>query len=327
MVRVMSDNPEKNAESEERSLRTEIEVLRGKFPDTQELYREVCVLLFFRHGATPTANRLYQLVHKGSMSAPAEALAKFWATLREKSRVRLEHPDLPEELRDLAGETIGALWQRARVIAEANFTMARSETMESIAQAESKAQGAEIRVKEAEQALNSLKSQLAEGENRERNLEQALSREQGARAALERRETEIAEQMSVLQRAFDEARVSFDRQLSTRCITEERHRADMDEMKLELGRERTMSEKLKKNQDRAARDAAGQDDKNRNRVARLESDLAVLRQKLNGMESALAEARSNGSRLRAHLDKALGKPAKEKAKSSGKPSRSKSAKD
>ena len=56
------------------------------------------MLLFFRHGIAPTANRLYQLVKKGSMNAPAEALARFWATLREKSRVRIEHPDLPAEL-------------------------------------------------------------------------------------------------------------------------------------------------------------------------------------------------------------------------------------
>jgi len=35
----------------------EINQLRAQFPRTQDLYREVCVLLFFRHGITPTANR------------------------------------------------------------------------------------------------------------------------------------------------------------------------------------------------------------------------------------------------------------------------------
>jgi hypothetical protein len=65
------------------------------------------VLLFFRHGITPTANRLYQLVRKGSMSAPADALARFWATLREKSRVRIEHPDLPAELQSATGDLAG----------------------------------------------------------------------------------------------------------------------------------------------------------------------------------------------------------------------------
>ncbi len=36
------------------------------------LYREVCGLLFFRYGVTPTANKLYSLVRKGSMGTPAE---------------------------------------------------------------------------------------------------------------------------------------------------------------------------------------------------------------------------------------------------------------
>jgi hypothetical protein len=82
-------------------LSLDIERLREQFPHTQDLYREVCVLMFFRHGTTPTANKLYQLVRKGSMSAPAEALATFWENLREKSRVRIEHPDLPQALKTM----------------------------------------------------------------------------------------------------------------------------------------------------------------------------------------------------------------------------------
>ncbi len=46
-------------------LQSEIDALRAQYPETQDLYREVCVLLFFRHGMTPTANKLYQLVRKG----------------------------------------------------------------------------------------------------------------------------------------------------------------------------------------------------------------------------------------------------------------------
>ncbi|MFD2274300.1 DNA-binding protein [Undibacterium arcticum] len=64
-------------------LQTSIACARS-FTQTQDLYREVCVLLFFRYGMTPTANKLYQLVRKGSMTAPAEALNKFWEDLREK---------------------------------------------------------------------------------------------------------------------------------------------------------------------------------------------------------------------------------------------------
>ncbi|AQV94132.1 hypothetical protein BJN34_09545 [Cupriavidus necator] len=34
----------------------------------------MCGLLFFRYGVTPTANKRYSLVHKGSMGTPAEVL-------------------------------------------------------------------------------------------------------------------------------------------------------------------------------------------------------------------------------------------------------------
>src|SRR3546814_296960 len=86
------------------ALSRDVEALRERFTQTQELYREVCALLFFRYGITPTANKLYQLVRKGSMSAPADALTKFWGDLREKSRTRIEHPDLPEVLKSVRSE-------------------------------------------------------------------------------------------------------------------------------------------------------------------------------------------------------------------------------
>src|SRR3546814_17939626 len=104
------------------ALTRDIEALRERFTQTQELYREVCALLFFRYGITPTANKLYQLVRKGSMSAPSEALTKFWADLREKSRTRVEHPDLPTALKDVAVELVATLWTNAQVSAQESLT-------------------------------------------------------------------------------------------------------------------------------------------------------------------------------------------------------------
>ena len=46
----------------EAQIHADIEVLRARISDTQELYREVCAILFFRYGITPTANKLYQYV-------------------------------------------------------------------------------------------------------------------------------------------------------------------------------------------------------------------------------------------------------------------------
>src|SRR6202790_5044600 len=132
----------------EPQLHAEIEQLRTQFPRTQELYREVCGLLFFRHGITPTANRLYQLVKKGSMNAPAEALARFWATLRDKSRVRIEHPDLPAELQSATGELAAALWMRAADMAQEQLAPAQHEAQLSVADAQTRQRQAEARSEE-----------------------------------------------------------------------------------------------------------------------------------------------------------------------------------
>src|ERR1700687_5190767 len=116
-----------DAQPEEARLTAEIDRLKAEFPKTRELYREVCALLFFRFGITPTANRLYQLVKRGSMGTPTDVLAEFWRTLREKSRVRLERPDLPPDLQAAAGDLVVALWDKSTAAAHAALEELRSE--------------------------------------------------------------------------------------------------------------------------------------------------------------------------------------------------------
>ncbi|MFM0515438.1 DNA-binding protein, partial [Paraburkholderia sp. RL17-373-BIF-A] len=118
----MSDAP-----PDETRLAAEIDRLKAEFPKTRDLYREVCALLFFRHGITPTANRLYQLVRRGSMGTPTAVLVEFWKELREKSRVRIEHPDLPADLQAVAGELVATLWTRSSTAARDALDALRDE--------------------------------------------------------------------------------------------------------------------------------------------------------------------------------------------------------
>lgn len=130
--------------STETEILAEVESLKARFSETKSLYREVCALLFFRHGITPTTNKLYQYVRKGTMSTPAEALSKFWDELRSKARVEIEHPDLPEELKATAAEAIAGIWRQAsatargelealRIEARAELDRARRELQEAAA--------------------------------------------------------------------------------------------------------------------------------------------------------------------------------------------------
>ncbi|MCL4744081.1 MAG: DNA-binding protein [Burkholderiaceae bacterium] len=135
-------------------IATEIESLRARFPETRELYREVCALLFFRYGITPTANRLYQYVRKGSMATPAQVLSKFWTDLRERTRIRIDHPDLPDALRETAGEMTARLWAQAQQEAARGFE-------HQSAQAESRVDAMRAKLRETEDALADREARIA----------------------------------------------------------------------------------------------------------------------------------------------------------------------
>lgn len=106
---------------------SDIEALKERFGDTKALYREVCSLLFFRYGITPTTNKLYQFVRKGTMSTPAEALARFWEELRGKARIEIDHPGLPEPIKAVAAEAIAAVWREATEAARGELGALRVE--------------------------------------------------------------------------------------------------------------------------------------------------------------------------------------------------------
>jgi chromosome segregation ATPase len=131
------------------TLESDIEAVREHAADTQALYREVCALMFFRYGETPTANRLYQLVRKGSMSAPAKALREFWVEVREKTRVDVGRPDLPAEVATAAGELAANLWRLSSDAATAALDVFRQDAQTEIAAARQQAQEMELQRNDA----------------------------------------------------------------------------------------------------------------------------------------------------------------------------------
>jgi predicted GNAT family acetyltransferase len=113
-------------------LQAEVNALKTQNPGTKDVYLAVCRLLFFSRGITPTANKLYTLVRKGSMSAPVEALQAFWTSLRSVSRVRIEHPGVPDELKGIAGDLVSTLWNAAQEKANMNLAALRTEAQAEI---------------------------------------------------------------------------------------------------------------------------------------------------------------------------------------------------
>lgn len=152
----------------ENQLQAQIDDLKTQFPDTQDLYREACVLLFFRYGITPTANKLYQHVRKGSMSAPAEALNKFWAELRDKSQVRIERTDIPDNIKSAAGDFIAKLWVDAQNAAQDGFS-------ELVVNATTELLKYKLEIEVSRQDLSNIQVQLSETKIDLENVKKRLS--------------------------------------------------------------------------------------------------------------------------------------------------------
>lgn len=287
--------------SVEQQIQKEIELLRGKFPQTQDLYREACVLLFFRFGITPTANKLYQFVRKGSMSAPAEALGKFWEDLRDKSRVRIEHPDLPDELRTAAGELTAAIWTQAQANAKEGLAAFQAEAQTAVFEARTAQAASEADKVKARSEADSVQTLLTEANARIRNFEQQLAAERATCAAQERQLRQAAEDLRRQEAALDLARREFTSEMEKHRVTsqlaEERYRAAEERALLEIDRERTQAGRLQKELDLARTAASHVADRHRTDILALHTELGQLKQRLGGLEGNLQSALSERDRV------------------------------
>ena len=107
------EQPSEKPSSPEQQLLLQIEKLRRQQSNTLQLYVEVAQLLFFEHDIIPTTNRMYQLVRRGSMGTPAQALKIFWAQLRDEAQVRMQKASLPPEVIRQAEQLLAQLWDEA----------------------------------------------------------------------------------------------------------------------------------------------------------------------------------------------------------------------
>lgn len=293
--------------SETENLSVQIERLRQEFPDTQELYREVCTLLFFRHGITPTANKLYQLVRKGSMSAPAEALAKFWEDLRTKSRVRIEHPDLPDELKTAAGELVATLWSQAQKTAAENYRAQSVDAQRAVQEAQAAQAIAEAAQVEALQRLKTTQQTVASAEARLLELERHLAAERAVTQGLSGQLAAVKLQHEGAEAALVEARRDFGAALEkTRQAlqrSEERCEASEKRALLEIDRERTHTVALQKELMQLRQERTNEGEQHRASLQRLQEELTGTRERLGASEGALQELRAANQLQAEHIRK------------------------
>jgi uncharacterized protein YhaN len=300
----MSDVPDA-APSDDVRLAAEIDRLKAAFPKTRELYREVCALLFFRFGQTPTANRLYQLVRRGSMGTPAAVLAEFWAELREKSRVRIEHPDLPTDLRDAAGELVATLWTRATASAQAGLDALRAEVESERTAAEQRVAAARVELERTETALEQRTAALLAAQVEVRELEKAQAEGHAARQALEAEVSRLRGEAAARDRELEKVRDGFSRDLEklreTASQSGERLRATEKRALLEIDRERSAATKLQKEVDETTKRADRRDADHRRAVEALQAQLGDARHQAGVLQGRLDAVQATNVTLQQQL--------------------------
>lgn len=273
-----------NTESE---LLAEVEALKAKFSETRALYREVCALLFFRHGITPTANKLYQYVRRGSMNVPTEEVGKFWDDLRHRARIDIEHPDLPESIKAVAAEAIAALWSHATEAARGELAAARLEMQAEAEQCRAGRDAAEQAVVRMHAAAEHLRADMERMEAETKAMRHELEAERRGHTGTQAR-------VAQMQNQLDEGR--------------RQQQALQDGFAAELGKARVTVEAANERAAGAERRALKEIEQERQARARADKVVDELRDKLAGAEgrerqNSLANAEAS-TRLQMELNTA-----------------------
>jgi chromosome segregation ATPase len=289
----------------EHQLQSEIEDLRTRFPRTQDLYREVCVLLFFHHGITPTVNKLYQLVRKGSMSAPTEALNHFWKTLRERSRVTIEHSDLPDELRTAAGDLVATLWTSAQIKSRESLAAFQAEAVAAVDSAKADMARAQAAQAEALQALEHVRTQLRASDDHVSQLRQELAAATATRVSLDERLEDARRELRAMQARMDQSNaehVAERERLADRTRLAEDRFADMEKRALlEIDREHTATAKLQKKLDTERAEHAAAIERARSEQLATQATIGHLREQTGALQNAVEALSHERDRERADL--------------------------
>ncbi|MGY6258604.1 DNA-binding protein [Paraburkholderia caledonica] len=268
-------------------------------------YREVCALLFFRYGITPTANRLYQLVRRGSMGTPTAVLGEFWAELREKSRVRIDHPDLPDDLGAAAGELVATLWMRATASAEAALDALRDEVEAQRVEAQQSVVAARDELGRTETALEQRTAALLAAQVEIRELDRAQAEGHAQRQALEAELARISAALAARDRELLEVREGFSRDLGKQREAaeraEDRLRASEKRALLEIDRERSTAAKLQKELDDAMRRADNKDADHRRAIEAIQAQLGDARHQAGVLQGRLDAVQAENTRLQTEV--------------------------
>ncbi|OUL91749.1 DNA-binding protein, partial [Paraburkholderia hospita] len=225
--------------------------------------------------------------------------------LREKSRVRIEHPDLPADLGAAAGELVATLWTRATASAQAELDALRAEVETQRTEAGQRVAAARDELGRTETALEQRTAALLVAQVEVRELEKAQAEGHAARQALEAEVSRLKAEAAARDRELEKVREGFSRDLDklreTAERSEERLRATEKRALLEIDRERGAVAKLQKEIDETAKRADRREVEHQRAVEALQAQLGDARHQAGVLQGRLDAAQVTNEALREQL--------------------------
>jgi chromosome segregation ATPase len=239
------------------------------------------------------------------MGTPTAVLGEFWAELREKSRVRIEHPDLPAGLGAAAGELVAILWTRATVSAAAALDALRDEVEAQRVEAQQSVAAARDELGRVETALEQRTAALLAAQVEVRDLDKAQAEGHAQRQALEAELARLNAALAGRDRELVEVREGFSRDLDNlreaAGRAEERLRASEKRALMEIDRERSSTAKLQKELDEATRRTDQKDADHRRLMETVQAQLGDARHQTGLLQGRLDAVEVEKNRVQDEL--------------------------
>lgn len=95
-------------------------------------------ILFFDCSVHPSAKLVLECTQHGSLTDINRDVHEFWRELREKAKLRINAPELPQHLVDGFGDALRQIWEMCSAAAQESASEVRLRAIESVNQAEAR---------------------------------------------------------------------------------------------------------------------------------------------------------------------------------------------
>lgn len=294
-TQILAD-PTPEYSDQESDIRADVAALKEQYPARKDLSVAVAKLLFLKYGRMPTVALVRQYTERGSSTNINTDLKAFWGVLRDKLKLNVIAPDVPEGLVEYAGEMMSSFWARA---SEEARKVLDDERAEIEAQRQADKQAVEMAQYERDRSIEDANKAV------ERASTAESEREDAERALAVDRETFETKEVNYLERIAD-----LERRLSAlgqeKANIEKRFTDELEKMRIE----REQSEAFLNGQNIHAMNMVEEarqqtrDEKERVRVQKADFDLKenILRQQMNGLRESLSTASNAAAEFKAKYE-------------------------